>query len=73
MASMAILEYQLCAALCTNHFIDISTLRTTLKEKRHLCFPGEEAEAQVETGDSHGGDAGLKFTSSLFPRNCIAS
>lgn len=56
---MAILEH----LLCTNHFIDMTALGTTLKEKCDLYFIGEKAEA-LKKGDSHQGVAGALF---LFP------
>lgn len=46
-AMMAVLEHLVGAGLCANHFMDIITLRTTLKEKCDLSFTGEEVELRL--------------------------
>lgn len=65
---MAILGHLLCARLCTNHFIDIVVLSTTLKEMCDLYFTGEETKLRLRKviltkGISNSGPL------SLFARN----
>lgn len=67
MVTATILEPLLCAALCTDRFMDSLALSTPLREKPDLSFIGEGAEAQVKSFTKGGTGSHIQDLS-LFPK-----